>query len=250
MSDADGAAVPTPASAAAAFADALVRDDWTAVAAKLSPDATWTISGEAPLRGRDDIVDRLREHVRKGSAPRLDGPLRITRGSEVAWPSLERARTTNDTNQAPRVDIVDVDPQGLVRAWATILTGSPTPVTEARSAALLAYVERVGRGDAEAALELFAAECSVEDPVGTPAHVGRDAVEAFYRTGLAAITGTELLGVPVVASEGPGAIAFRVRLQLADRAIALEVIDVMGFDEAGKFTSMRAFWGRENRFSL
>ena len=107
-----------------------------------------------------------------------------------------------------------------------------------------------GRADAEAALELFAAECSVEDPVGTPVHIGRDAVEAFYRTGLAAITGTQLLGVPVVASEGPGAIAFRVELQLGDRAIALEVIDVMGFDEAGKFTSMRAFWGRDNRFSL
>lgn len=240
----------TPASAAEAFAEALGRDDWAAIAAKLAPDASWTIAGESPLMGRDDIVDRLREHIRKGSAPRVDGPLRVTRGSEVAWPSRERARTSNDTNEAARVDIVDVGPEGLVRAWATILTGSPTVGTEQRGAALLAYVERVGRGDAEAALELFAAECSVEDPVGTPVHAGRDAVEAFYRGGLGAITGTRLLGPPVVSNEGPGAIAFRVELQLPDRAIALEVIDVMGFDGAGKFTSMRAFWGRDNRFPV
>ena len=84
-------------------------------------------------------------------------------------------------------------------------------------------------------------------PVGTQVHRGRAAVEAFYRGGVGAITRTTLLGPPVVASEGPGAIAFRVDLQLPDRAIALEVIDVMGFDAAGRFTSMRAFWGRDNR---
>ncbi|MBK7155106.1 MAG: nuclear transport factor 2 family protein [Sandaracinaceae bacterium] len=240
---------PTPGSVAESFASALVRDDWTAVAAKLAPDATWTIAGEAPVHGRDDITDRLREYVRKGSAPRLDGPLRVTRGTEVAWPSRERARFSNETGDAARIDIVDVDAAGLVRGWATVLTGSPTEGTQARSAALLAYVERVGRADAEAALELFAGDCSVEDPVGTPVHQSRAAVEAFYRGGLGAITGTTLLGPPVVASEGPGAIAFRVELQLPDRAIALEVIDVMSFDAAGRFTSMRAFWGRDNRLS-
>lgn len=243
----DGAAALTPAGVAADFANALMRDDWTAVAAKLAPDATWLIAGKPPLVGVDDIVDRLREHVRKGSAPRLDGPLRVTRGSEVAWPSRERARITNDTNEASRVDIVDVDTVGRVRTWTTVLTGSPAVETEARAAALLAYVERVGRADSEAVLTLFAADCSVEDPVGTPVHAGRDAVETFYRSGLAAITKTTLLGPPVVASAGPGAIAFRVDLQLPDRAIALEVIDLMSFDDTGKFTSMRAFWGRDNR---
>jgi steroid delta-isomerase len=239
---------PTPGGVAGSFAAALVRDDWTAVAAKLAPDATWTIAGEAPVHGRDDITDRLREYVRKGSAPRLDGPLRVTRGTEVAWPSRERARFSNETGDAARVDIVDVGADGLVRGWATLLTGSPsTGGTQARAAALLAYVERVGRADAEAALELFADDCSVEDPVGTQVHRGRAAVEAFYRGGVGAITRTTLLGPPVVASEGPGAIAFRVDLQLPDRAIALEVIDVMGFDAAGRFTSMRAFWGRDNR---
>ena len=247
MSEAKGAL--TPGSAAEAFAEALGRDDWAAIAAKLTPDASWTIAGEAPLVGRDPIVDRLREHIRKGSAPRVDGPLRVTRGSEVAWPSIERARTTNEPTEAPRVDVVDVDDAGLVRAWTTILTGGASAATEERGAALLAYVERVGRGDAEAALELFAAECSVEDPVGTPVHVGREAVETFYRGGLGAITGTTLLGPPVVGTQGHGAIAFRVELQLPDRAIALEVIDVMGFDPAGKITAMRAFWGRDNRIS-
>lgn len=245
-----GESAPTPGGVAEAFASALARDDWAAVAAKLAPDATWTISGEAPLHGRDDITDRLREHVRKGSTPRLDGPFRVTRGTEVAWPSRERARFSNDTGEAARIDIVDVDAVGLVRGWGTLLTGSQTDAVEARSAALLAYVERVGRADAEAVLGLFSDDCRVEDPVGTPVHEGREAVEAFYRGGLASITGTTLLGPPVVASEGPGAIAFRVDLQLPDRAIALEVIDVMGFDAEGRFTSMRAFWGRPNRLSL
>ena len=130
----DGAAALTPAGVAADFANALMRDDWTAVAAKLAPDATWLIAGKPPLVGVDDIVDRLREHVRKGSAPRLDGPLRVTRGSEVAWPSRERARITNDTNEASRVDIVDVDTVGRVRTWTPVPTGSPAVETEARAA--------------------------------------------------------------------------------------------------------------------
>ena len=118
----------------------------------------------------------------------------------------------------------------------------------ARRQALAQYVERVGRADAEATLLLYSGECDVEDPVGTPVHRGRAAVETFYRGGLSAITRTSPLSAAVV-SGNVGAIAFRVELALPDRAIAIEVIDVMTFDDDHLFTSMRAFWGRVNRLA-
>jgi hypothetical protein len=52
---------------AMAFEQALVSDDWSAVAECLSPDAVYETFGDAPLagraEGREEVVDRLRRGV-------------------------------------------------------------------------------------------------------------------------------------------------------------------------------------------
>jgi steroid delta-isomerase len=245
------------AAAAGALVAALHAGDPGAVGRALSSDARWTrpvahvSEGADVVQGRDAIV-RAVEH--DAAVVSQDGPLRVTRGTEVAWPSRERRAGAGDAPETPRIDIVDVDASGLIVNWTTLRGAANASTAEAsartgdnaRRAALEQYVTRVGRADSEAVLTLFAPECDVEDPVGTPMHRGRAAVEAFYRTGLASITATTPLG-PAVVSGNVGAIPFRVDLQVGDRALSLEVVDVMTFDAEHRFTSMRAFWGRTNR---
>ncbi|MCB9627254.1 MAG: nuclear transport factor 2 family protein [Sandaracinaceae bacterium] len=240
-------AVHAPAEVAGRFVAALAARDEASLRELLAADATWVRPGKPDCVGTDAVFTAFRVTADK---VQQDGPLRVTRGSEVAWPSREGG-AENDPGRA-RVDIIDVNGDGRVQTWTTVsddrseaaqASGAP-----ARRQALAQYVERVGRADAEATLLLYSGECDVEDPVGTPVHRGRAAVETFYRGGLSAITGTSPLSAAVV-SGNVGAIAFRVELALPDRAIAIEVIDVMTFDDDHLFTSMRAFWGRVNRLA-
>jgi ketosteroid isomerase-like protein len=43
------------------------------------------------------------------------------------------------------------------------------------------YVQLVTAGDVDAIAQLYAVDATVEDPVGSPVHRGRDAIRAFYR---------------------------------------------------------------------
>ena len=52
----------------------------------------------------------------------------------------------------------------------------PTP--EQMTAAVQAYVDAFEKGDPDAVAALFAEQCTVEDPVGTPVHNGLEAVRA------------------------------------------------------------------------
>jgi steroid Delta-isomerase len=109
-------------------------------------------------------------------------------------------------------------------------------------AAMQAYIDAFNRGSAEAVAELFAADATVEDPVGSPPKRGRPALLEFYRTSIA--TGAKLaLDAPIRGSHGnAAAMAFSARIG----AMTVRVIDVMTFDEAGKFASMKAYFGPDD----
>lgn len=113
--------------------------------------------------------------------------------------------------------------------------------------AMQAYIDSFNRVDPDAIVALYADTATVEDPVGTPPKKGREAIAAFYA--MAIKSGARLkLVAPIRASHGDSAaMAFDVELNMPQgdktaRAV-IRVIDVMTFDEAGKFASMRAFWG-------
>ncbi len=110
-------------------------------------------------------------------------------------------------------------------------------------AAMQEYIDAFNRRDAEAVIALYADDASVEDPVGTEPKVGVEAIAEFYRYSVG--LGAELsLVAPIRTSHAnSAAMAFDVQVTLEQGPCLIRVIDVMTFNEAGKFTSMRAYWG-------
>ena len=113
------------------------------------------------------------------------------------------------------------------------------PSQETMKAAMQAYIEAFNSGSAEAVVALYAENATVEDPVGSPVKQGNEQIRAFYAHSIA--TGAQLsLDAPVRGSHAnAAAMAFSARIG----PLTVRVIDVMTFDEAGKFTSMKAYFG-------
>ena len=89
------------------------------------------------------------------------------------------------------------------------------PSPEQMIAAVHAYVAAFDAADPEAAVALFAADATVEDPVGTPPRVGHEAIREFYTFSMA--TGAKLhLQGPVRVGHDFAAFAFQVRLKMGE----------------------------------
>lgn len=93
-------------------------------------------------------------------------------------------------------------------------------------------------------LALFADDATVEDPVGTDIHRGTEAIGAFWDTSQSLADEIVLTPsaqyVKVVGNEA--AFAMDARMRSGDDTHTLPIIDVMSFDDAGRITSLRAFW--------
>ncbi len=119
----------------------------------------------------------------------------------------------------------------------------PTP--EAMTAAVHAYVAAFDKADPAAVRDLFASDATVEDPVGSPPHVGHEAIHTFYAQSMK--TGARLhLEGPVRIAGNAAAFAFSVKLAIHGAPQQIDVIDIFEFDEAGKVASMRAYFGPSN----
>lgn len=111
--------------------------------------------------------------------------------------------------------------------------------------AMQAYIDAFNVSDPDAIAALYADDATVEDPVGKkPLIVGKAEIAKFYK--MAVATGARLaLATPIRASHGDSAaMAFDVQLNMPQGRAVIRVIDVMTFNDAGKFTSMRAYWGQ------
>lgn len=113
-------------------------------------------------------------------------------------------------------------------------------------AAMQAYIDHFNRSDAKAIADLYADDATVEDPVGSALKKGKAEIAAFYE--MAVATGARLeLAAPIRASHGnSAAMAFNVRLNMPEGKAHIQVIDVMTFNDAGKFASMKAYWGKSD----
>lgn len=104
------------------------------------------------------------------------------------------------------------------------------------------YLDTVGAGKAADVAALFAEDATVEDPVGGgEVHIGRQAIEGFYKAVEAAEVKAELLTFRSGGTEA----AFLFALTIGG-AMRIEVIEVMTFNGDGLVTSMKAYWGPEN----
>lgn len=119
------------------------------------------------------------------------------------------------------------------------------PDPKAMEAAVHEYVAAFDAGAPERVAALFAEGATVEDPVGTPPHVGKEAILAFYAASMQ--TGAKLkLDGPVRICGPYAAFAFTVHLHWDGRDQRVEVIDTFRFDDDAKVIEMRAFFGPTN----
>ena len=121
------------------------------------------------------------------------------------------------------------------------------PDKAAMTATVDRYIELMSANDREGWLDLFVDDATVEDPVGTPVHQGREAIGAFWdmARSLADTVRLERSG-PVRCAGDEAAFPMVVHSQIGDNKLAVDVIDVFRMVEAddgsARIAGMRAFW--------
>ncbi|HNM83619.1 MAG TPA: nuclear transport factor 2 family protein [Mycobacterium sp.] len=104
------------------------------------------------------------------------------------------------------------------------------------------YLNTVATGSAADIAALYAEDATVEDPVGGgEVHIGRQAIEGFYKNTEGAELKTELLSFRSGGHEA--AFAFAI---IVNDAMRIEPMEVMTFDPDGQITAMKAYWGPDN----
>ncbi|MFE3029069.1 nuclear transport factor 2 family protein [Nocardia tengchongensis] len=105
------------------------------------------------------------------------------------------------------------------------------------------YLDAINSGDNLAVLRLFAADATVEDPVGSETKSAHE----FFAAPFPSRPRLELVS-PVSATDdgSAAAMAFTLRMMWHGRPATIDVVDVMSFDRAGNIIQMRAHWGSTN----
>ncbi|NIB43539.1 SnoaL-like domain-containing protein [Pseudomaricurvus alkylphenolicus] len=117
--------------------------------------------------------------------------------------------------------------------------------TEAKVAAVDAYLAALNAGDLEAVMNLYAEDATLEDPVGSDIKVGKAAIREFYTGATSMKLQAERLGDARCAGSEV-AFPFAVTTTMDGTTSTIQVIDVFKFNDEDKIISMRAFWGPEN----
>jgi len=103
------------------------------------------------------------------------------------------------------------------------------------------YIKAFAKADINIIKTLYAEDATVEDPVGRGVHRGLEAICRFYQTALDSGATLSLNGTPRCAGN---AVAFPFTVHSGP--VNIEIIDVFEFNEQGKISTMRAYWGQEN----
>ncbi len=114
------------------------------------------------------------------------------------------------------------------------------PSPEAIAQTVNRYLELVANGTADQILTLYAADATIEDPIGSDVRRGHDAIREFYVGFQDLKKETELAELRVGGSEA--AYLWHLTLDTGDSRSRISPISHMTFDEDAKITSMRAFW--------
>ena len=102
------------------------------------------------------------------------------------------------------------------------------------------YLELVAGGTADDVVALFAADATIEDPIGSEIRRGHDSIHEFYAAFQDAKKETELAEIRVGAGEA--AFLWHLTLDAGNSRTQISPISLMTFDDDARITSMRAFW--------
>ena len=114
------------------------------------------------------------------------------------------------------------------------------PSQEAITHTVNRYLELLATGKADDVLTLYAADATIEDPIGSDVRRGHDAIHEFYAGFQDAKKDTELAELRIAGSEA--AFLWHLTLDAGGSRTRISPISMIAFDEDAKITSMRAFW--------
>jgi steroid delta-isomerase len=106
------------------------------------------------------------------------------------------------------------------------------------------YLEFTAEGRTDDIVELYAADGTVEDPVGSEVHIGREAIRGFYAQIPETDKSAELITLRALGHEV--AFFWALIIDLGEDKMRIEIISTMSFDDEGRIASMKAYWGPEN----
>ncbi len=102
------------------------------------------------------------------------------------------------------------------------------------------YIDMMCNNDIDGIMELYAEDAISEDPVGGPAHKGKEAIRQFYAAVTPALH-VELKG-PVCVAANSCAFLLLARHDMESQPSYLDATDVFTFNDEGKIIHMQAFW--------
>lgn len=121
------------------------------------------------------------------------------------------------------------------------------PTQAEMKAVLVKYVERVNAGDIDGVLALYADDATIEDPLGSPARVGKAAITELYQGAVATNVRITILAGPFGSFTNAAAMAAEVRVDIPGQGpTRIPLVEVMTFDDQCRVTSMKAYWGSED----
>jgi steroid delta-isomerase len=121
------------------------------------------------------------------------------------------------------------------------MTVEQAGLAEKIDAAVDSYIELLNSGTAEQIADLYAADATVEDPIGADIRDTRDQLVEFYSviTGMDERTAT--LKWKKIAGD-TAVFEFTLVTKTAGLAFEITPVDIMVFDDEGKVATMRAVW--------
>ena len=117
-----------------------------------------------------------------------------------------------------------------------------TPEDNAKT--VKSYLEFAASGDVDGIVDLYAEDGTVEDPVGSEVHIGRQAIRGFYSQVPDTEKKTEIISLRTVGNEA--AFYWTLTIDLGEGAVVIDIISTMTFNDDGKIASMKAYWTPEN----
>lgn len=104
------------------------------------------------------------------------------------------------------------------------------------------YIDAYVQNDKAAFLALWAPDGVLEDPVGTPAHVGPDAIGTFW-DGARDLADRIVLKLDnALIAGGEAAVIIEINAHMGAGGLVIPAVDIMRFDDDGLLTSVRAYW--------
>jgi steroid delta-isomerase len=105
------------------------------------------------------------------------------------------------------------------------------------------YVTAQNTGDRAALLALFAPDGEFHDPVGTPPHVGRDAIGAFFDQVRTMARSFALEPKDVIVCGTEAAMVFEIHVTIDDtNSMIIDGVEIFVVNEDGQIASLRAYW--------